>query len=51
MIEVLANLAEIAAAVAFMVLLSVMLTNKKNTDDHTMGLVRIPVKSNRQNRK
>jgi len=51
MIEILANIAEIAAAIAFMVLLSATMNNKKNKDEHTMELVRIPVKSNRQNRK
>lgn len=51
MVEILASFAEIAAAIALMILFSAVMINKKNNDDHTMEPVRIPVKSNRKNRR
>jgi hypothetical protein len=51
MVEILATFAEIGAAVAMMILFSLVLNNKKNTDDHTMEPVRIPVRYNRKNKR
>ncbi len=49
--ELMTTFAEVAAAVAMMILFSLVMNNKKNNDDHTMDLVRIPVKSNRKNKR
>ena len=49
MVEVLASFAEIAAAIALMILFSTVMNNKKNDDDHTMKPVRVPVKNNKKN--
>ena len=51
MIEILVPFAEITAAIAMMILFSVVMNNKKNDNEHTMEPVRIPVKSNRKNRR
>ncbi len=51
MVELLASFAEIAAAIAIMIVFSAFLNNKKNNDEHTMEPVRIPVKFNRKNQR
>jgi hypothetical protein len=51
MVEILATFAEVAAAIAMMILFSLVLNNKKNSDEHTMEPVRVPVKLNRKNRR